>query len=334
MSTKKTKLIKSIKTINLNHKYPAKFGNLSTNSNETIIIKTNNNYNSSSILNIKSKNSLIVSHSKTRLQSAQISNKINKISRSTLATEKKTINKFYNYFEYNNIILNNDNKENKQNQVNLFFNNSFLNNCYNNKRAKVNDYYVKLNEFYNPNHNYYRIVKDEKNIIKELISQTKNNFNNNYKLIYVNPDSIKRNNILRFFNSIRENKTKNIDKRNSIEFIAIKEFDKYFNSNTIKNENKVISLNKHIIFPSSFNMNTFVNKNEKIKLKTVKITDEISKQNFKTIETKTNVYNSALYPNRILKKINGEFFKTLPKKNKYDNNDIYLDCSKTSSIGS
>ena len=176
MSTKKTKLIKSIKTINLNHKHPAKFGNLSTNSNETIKIKTNNNYNSSSILNIKSKNTLIVSHYKPRLQSAQLSNPCNKVSRSTLVTEKKTINKSYNYFDYNSKILNNDNKENKQNQVNLFFNNSLLNNCYNKKRAKVNDYFLKLNKFYNPNHNYSRIVKDEKNIINELIFQTKNNF--------------------------------------------------------------------------------------------------------------------------------------------------------------
>ena len=333
MSTKKTKLIKSIKTININHKFPTNFGNLSTNSNETIIIKTNNNYNKSSILYPRNKNSLNYFKPKPRHQSAQINNRFNRISRSTLANEKKTISKFYNYFNYNTIISSNDNKENKQNQVNLIFNNSLLNNCYKNMNAKVNNYFIKLNKLYNPNHNYFQIIKDEKNIIKELISQTKNNFNNNYKLKYVNPDSIKRNHILKFFNSIRANKTKNIDKRNSIEIIAVKEFYKYCN-NIIKNENKVISLNKHIAFPSSFNMKTFVNKNDKIKLKTVKIIDEISKQNCKTIDSKTNIYNSTLYKNRLTKKINGNFFKTLPKKNKYDNNDIYLDCSKTSSIGS
>lgn len=326
MSTKKEKIIKSIKTINIKHKFSNNFGNLSTNSNETVIIKTNNNYNTSKIINVKKNNSINISRPKPRLHSAQINNKFNKISKSTLAVEKNTINKFYNYFNYNNnIISNNDNKENKQNQVSFIFNNSLLNNCYNNKNTKVNTYYLKLNKVYNPNHNYFRIVKDEKNIIKELISQTKNNFNNTYKLLYVNPDSKKRNQILKSFNNLRANKSKNIDKKNSIEIIASKEFNKYINNN-MKNMIKKNNINKRFAFPSSFNMRTVFNRNEKIKLKTMKITNEISKQNFQTIENKNKIYKTTLYKNKLLKEKNENFFKTLPKNNKNNNNnDNYLD---------
>lgn len=324
MSTNKKKDIKVIKTININKKSSSNYANLSTNSNESMIIKTNNNYyNKSSILNIRKNNSFNIYKSKNRVQSAQLQNKSNQISKSTLTIEKKAINKFYNYFYYNNFLNNNDNKENKQNQVSLVFNNSILNNYYKNKTTKLNNYFLKLTKFHNPHHNYFRIVKDEKNIIKELISQTKNNFNNNYKIIYANPDSKKRNYILKGFNKIKENKTKNIDSKNSIEIIATKALFKLYKKN-YKDENKKISINKHIIFPSSFNMKTFVNKREKIKLRTMKITNEISQQNFKTIQVKNKeeMCESVLYRNQLIKNNGDDFFKTLPKNNRNENNDI------------
>ena len=339
MSTNKSIDIKTIKTININKnkKLPSNYVNLSTNSNESMIIKTNNNYNKSSIFNSRLNHSLNMFKHNNRVKSAQLQNKFNQISKSTLTIEKKTINKFYNYFYYNNF-LNNDNKENKenkQNQVSLIFNNSILNNYYKNKRTKLNNYFLKLTKFHNPHHNYFRIVKNEKNIIKELIAQTKNNFNNNYKIIYANPDSKKRNYILKCFNKIKDNKNKNIDSKNSIEIIAAKTLFKHYKNN-FKVENEKISINKHILFPSSFNMKTFVNKKEKIKLRTMKIADEISKKNFKTfsVKNKEGIYKSALYRNKLFKNNGDDFFKTLPKNSRNETNDFYLDYSKSSSIES
>ena len=338
MSTNKNRDIKTIKTININKKISPNYANLSTNSNESMVIKTNNNYNKSTIQNFRqNNNSLYIFKHKNRVQSAHLQNKANQISqisKSTLAVEKKTINKFYNYFNYNNFV-NNDNKENKQNQVSLIFNNSILNNYYKNKCTKLNNYFLKINKFYNPNHNYFRIVKNEKNILKELISQTKNNFNNNYKIIYANPDSKKRNYILKCFNKIKENKTKNIDSKNSIEIIATKALFKHYKNN-FKVENEKININKNIIFPSSFNMKTFVNKTKKIKLRSMKIANEITQQNFKTISVKNKegIYKPVLYRNKLIQNKGDDFFKTLPKNNRNESNDIYLDYSKSSSIES
>ena len=340
MSSNKNRDIKTIKTININKKITPNYANISTNSNESMVIKTNNNYHKSTTPNFRQKNSLNIFKHKNRVQSAHLQNKANQISlisKSTLAVEKKTINKFYNYFNYNNFfnIDNKENKENKQNQVSLIFNNSILNNYYKNKCTKLNNYFLKLTKFHNPHHNYFRIVKNEKNILKELISQTKNNFNNNYKIIYANPDSKKRNHILKCFNKIKENKTKNIDSKNSIEIIATKALFKQYKNNC-KVENEKISINRNIIFPSSFNMKTFVNKTKKIKLRSVKIANEITKQNIKTIpiKNKEGIYKSVLYRNKLIQNNGDDFFKTLPKNNRNESNDIYLDYSKSSSIES
>ena len=230
MSTDKKKLIKSIKTISINKKNSSNFQNLSTVSNDSMVIRTNNNiiynnYNRSSTLNMWKNNLSRIYNSKYRVQSAQINYKPKQISKSTITMEKKNINKFYDYINNSNFLYN-DNKENKLNQVSFIFNNSVLNNYYINKPIKVNNYFLKLNKFYNPHYNYFRIVKNEKSVIKELISQTKNNFNNNYKLKYLNPDPKKRKNILKWFNKIRENKRKNIDSKSPIEIIAIKSLSK------------------------------------------------------------------------------------------------------------
>ena len=330
MSTSKKNQIKTIKTINIDKKLSSNLGNFTTGTDESMIIKTNNNnYNRSSILNIIQNNNLNLFKSKHRIRSANQNNKLNQSSKSTFTIEKKIINKYNNYFNYNSL-LNNDNKENKQNQVNFMFNNSLLNNCYNNKLTKVNNYFLKLNKIYNPHHNYFRIVKNEKKIIKELMSQTKNNFNNNYKIYYYNSDSKKRNYILKCFNAIKRNKAKSIDSKNSIESIAIKELNK--NNNILNVRNNKINIKKHIIFPSSINIKTFICKRGKLKLKTMKIIDEISQKNIKIISTKNKerMIKSALYKNN-------NFFKTLPKNrnnnnNNNNDNDIYFDYSKTSFI--
>ena len=316
MSTSTRIPMKSIKTININKKLSTNTGNFTAGSDESIIIKTHNNiynYNRSSIINIKNNNNVSIIKPSQRIRSANQNNKFNKSSKSSFTIDKKTINKFNNYFNYN-YLLNSDNKENKQNQVNFMFNNSFLNNCYNNKLTKVNNYFLKINKIYNPHHNYFRIVKNEQNIINEFISQTKNNFNNNYKILYYNSDYKKRNTILKCFNTIKEKKSKSIDGKNSFENIIIKELSKNNNINIFNNKKKIINIKKHLIFPSSFNIKDFICKSEKMKLKTIKMIDELSQTKFKTILNKNEI-----------------IFKTLPKTR--NNNDTYLD-SKNSFIES
>ena len=327
MSTSKKNQIKTIKTINIDKKLSSNFGNFTTGTDESMIIKTNhNNYNRSSILNIIQNNNLNLFKSNQRIRSANQNNKLNQSSKSTFTIEKKIINKYNNYFNYNSL-LNNDNKENKQNQVNFMFNNSLLNNCYNNKLTKVNNYFLKLNKIYSPHHNYFRIVRNEKNIINEFISQTNNNFNNNYKILYYNADYKKRNTILKCFNTIREKKSKSIDGKNSFENIVIKELSKINNVNIFNNKKNIINIKRHLIFPSSFNIKDFICKSHKIKLKTIKMIDEISPKKVKTISNlKERVIKSAFNKKK-------QFFKTLPK-NRNNNNDIDLDYSKNSFIES
>ena len=65
------------------------------------------------------------------------------------------------------------------------------------------------------------------------------------------------------------------------------------------------------------------------------MTNEISQQNFKTISVKNKeeLYKTDLYRNKLIKK-GDDFFKTLPKNNRNESNDIYLDYSKSFSIES
>ena len=310
-------ITKSIRILNINKnkKYSS---NYSTSSNESEVIRTfNNNKINYSMSNINNK----------RLHSAK---NINNSSKSTLTIGRRILNKYNNNFK-DNYLLRNHNKENKQNQVNLLFNNSVLNNYYNNKMSKLNTHFIKFKTIYNPHHNYYRIVKSKENIINEFISQTNNNFNNNYKIIYSNHDSKKRNYILECFNNIRNNKNKNIDNKNSIKGIAIKEIYKNNNNNC---NNKVVKddSNKHIKFPGTFSMKAFIYKTGKMKIKTMKMVDEMYKNNSNTISyrNKERIIKSALYRNKLHNKEKNVFFKTIPKNKRNKINNNHLDYSKNS----
>ena len=323
-------ITKSIKILNINKdkKYQSNF---STSSNESVAIRTiNNNNKNYSMSNIKN-NSFNLYSSKKRLQSAKSISRSNK---STLTIGGGLLNKYNDYFKYN-FLLSNDNKENKQNQVNLIFNNSVLNNYYNKQKSKMNTHFIKLKKIYNPHNDYYRIVKSEKNIISELVSQTNNNFNNNYKIIYSNHDSKKRNYILRCFNNIRENKSKNIDNKNSIKSIALKELYKK-NNNRFYNKVAKVDSNKHIKFPDTFNMKDFIYKTDKMKIKTMKMVDEMSKNSSISISSKSKerILKSALYGNKLHKKENNVFFKTIPKNKRTKKNNNKSDYLKNSYIES
>ena len=309
-------LLKSIKYININKKLTF---NCSMSSNDSDECKpTNENKIDYSLTHLRKNNSLYLIKLKERSNSITATGipKKSYSSKSTMPIGKRSINKYINNTYKSNSLLYTENrvnkhygenKENKQNQVNLIFNNSVLYNYYNNQMSKVNTQFLKLKNAYNPHHNYYKIVEDEKTIINELLSQTNNNFNNMYKIIYSNPDSKKREDILKIFNNIRGNKNKNIDRKSQIKVIAMKEFNKDNKMNITDYKNKKNISNKAIKFPTAFNMKAFVSQKDKIKIKTMKMIDEISKNN-----NCTTLYLA----NQFIHKDRNNFFKTIPKNKK------------------
>lgn len=324
MSTIKNEPIKSIKAININKKIQSCIGNSTTRSNDSMLIKTtfNNINNKSSIVNIQNY-SLNLYRPNQRVHSAN--HNLNKSAKSAFIIEKKKFNQLYNIFNYDDFF--NNNKENKQNQVNFFYNDSFYNNNY--KLTKVNNYYFKLKNIYNPYRNNFRIVKNKKNIIKEFVTQTKNNFNNNYKIKYYSPDLEERDFMLKCFNTIRE-KSKKIDNINLVKNIVIKEI--YKNNNNLKKaniKNIKYNLNKYSIIPSTIKIKPFISKSSKLQIKTMKMIDDLSKNNSNIIyNNNARSINSTLFRNTLNKKLENDFFKTLPKNNR--NNNIFLNYSKTS----
>ena len=207
---------------------------------------------------------------------------------------------------------------NKNKKANIFFNNSLLNEKYQNIRedqinfTKVRNQYLRLNNVYNPHKNYSEIVTDRKHIIKVLLSQTKNNFNNNYYLIYSDPDRHKRNYISKCFEEIKKNNRKNIDKENSIKALAEKEI---YSKSTGKIFNVTKKFNKKnnicIEIPSSFEINNFLPKSIKFKIQTLNIADNILKEYadpFLIKNKKKRLAQSALFKKEEKKSYN--FFKT------------------------
>lgn len=323
MSAIKNEPIKSIKTINLNKNNQSCLGNSTTRSNDSMVIKTTFNHinNKSSIVNIQN-NSLNLCRPNQRVHSA--SHNFNKSAKSAFALEKKTFNQLYNNFNYDDYF--NNNKENKQNQVNFFYNDSSHNNNY--KFTKVNNYYFKLKNIYNPHRNNFRIVKSKNKIIKEFVTQTKNNFNNNYKIKYYSPNLEKRDFMLKCFNAIKE-KSKHIDNINLVKNIVIKEI--YKKNNNLKKaslKNVNYNLNKYAIIPSTIKVKPFNLKSNKLQIKTMKMIDDISKNNSNIIyNNNVRSTNSTLFRNKLNEKLENDFFKTLPKNNR--NNNIFLNYSKT-----
>lgn len=330
MLKKKSQIIKYIKTVNISNKLSSNFGNYSTVSNDSAIIKTNSNTKSRFLLtNSKKKNIINLNEKKPEFQ-----RKFNYSTKSTWACEKRAINRFNDYFSYIKDKKQNKEKVSKENQVTLFFNNSFLNNYYNNiniSRIKINKNHLQVKDEYNPNHDYCKIVNNEKSLVNAFMSQTKNNFNNSYKIIYSSPDSRKRKYILKCFDSIKKYKNKNIDNKNSIQNIVMKEIFKNSNKIIKKKKNNFINIstknNPVLIIPSTINMKSFFTRGYKMNVKTLKMADNISKENsYKVLENnKERLVKSAFYRNN-------HFFKTVPKTNQDIDKDVNLDCSKVSSI--
>ena len=234
----------------------------------------------------------------------QKKNGFNQTSKSTFVEENLIINQTRKTNNLNKMIFDNNYIFNKENKA-VLFNNSLLNQKYYRIRhnqfsnlTKVKDQYLKLNNIYNPHKNYSEVVNDRKHILKAFLSQTKNNFNNNYYLIYSDPDKHKRNYISKCFESIKNINKKNVDKGNSIESLAEKEIyskskAKMFDSS--KRFNKKNNIN--ITIPSSFDINIFVPKSQKFKIQTLNYADDIMREYsdpFK-VKKKRRLVQSALF---------------------------------------
>ena len=254
----------------------------------------------------------------------QKKNSFNQTSKSTFVEENLIYNKFKKGPKLTSLTFDNS-KYDKENQASIKFNNSLLNQKYHNIKegqfnlTKVKNQYLKLSNVYNPHKNYSEIVNDRKHIIKVFLSQTKNNFNNNYYLIYSNPDKHKRNYISKCFETIKNNSRKNIDRENSIKALAEKEIYKRHTGkifNVTKKFNK--KNNICIEIPSSFDINHFLPKSNKFKIQTLNVADNILKEcadPFK-IKKKKRIAQSALFKKWEGKTYN--FFKTREDINNKD----------------
>jgi len=174
---------------------------------------------------------------------------------------------------------------------------------------------LRLNNIYNPHKNYSEIVSDRRHIINAFESQTKTNFNNNYYLIYSNPDKHKRNYISRCFESIKNNNKKNIDRENSIKALAEKEIYNKTKSKIFGDKRKFNKKNNIFIsIPSFFDMDNLLPKTNKFKIQTLNIAEEISKKFSDTfkVQKKKRLVQSAFYPERNGQSFN--FFRTIPKQ--------------------
>ena len=273
------------------------------------------------------KKPVILKYIKNNLISRAIRKKknFNQTSKSTSVDENILFNEVLKYPSLNTIYYNRR-KHNNKNQESSLFKNSLLNQKYNkigNKKinlTQVKDHYLRLNNIYDPHTNYSEIVSDRKHIINVFQSQTKNNFNNNYYLIYSDPDKHKRNYISKCFESIKNNNKKNIDRENSIKALLEKEIYNKKKSKIFGVKNKFNKKNNRFIsFPSFFDMDNLFPKTNKFKIQTLNIAEEISKEYSDTfrVQNKKRLIQSALYPKK-----NGEsfnFFRTIPKPKKFPN---------------
>ena len=207
---------------------------------------------------------------------------------------------------------------NKAKKASIIFNNSLLNEKYHKIKenqlnyTKVRNQYLRLNNVFNPHKNYSEVVTDRKHIIKAFLSQTKTNFNNNYYLIYSDPDRHKRNYISKCFDEIKKNNRKNMDKDHSIKALAEREIynksiRKIFNSKKRFNKKN----NLCIEIPSSFDVTNLFPKTNKLKIQTLNIADNILKEYadpFKINKKKNRIAQSAFFKKEEKKFSN--FFKT------------------------
>ena len=221
-------------------------------------------------------------------------------------------------------------KENKENQVTLVFNNSLLNNYYFHNRisflncTQVNNQFLHLNCPYDPHLNYLKITNNKKDLAKTFVSQTKNNFFNQYQIIYSSVSHSERKCIMKSFETIKNDKSKNIDEHHNIKNIVNKAINKYgknlfLRANNLQRRNEPIVAD-FISTPSFINTNEIFKRNSNVNIKSLKFANESFKNYMNNIynhnnflKKEVNKINSAINVNNSKKNTESNFFQTLPK---------------------
>ena len=197
-------------------------------------------------------------------------------------------------------------KENKENQANSLFNNSFLREKQ--KRFRLSSTSMKNYHIFldcDKKNNTFNIVNNNNKMLNAFLSQTKSNFNNKYNIIYSVSDWRKKDEINKLFNSIKKYQ----NKYNFSNYLENKINKRCISAKRVKLNN---NLNNNLT-SKKFNNNLFLNqsnnfleniyhKNNLIKIKTV---DFVSGKPISSKKRNVQIFDS-----------NNMFFKTIPFKNK------------------
>ena len=199
-------------------------------------------------------------------------------------------------------------KENKKNQANSLFNNTFLREKQKKFRlnsANMRSYHIYLN-CDKPN-NSFNIVDNSSKMYQAFLYQTKSNFNNKYNIIYSISDWRKKEQINKLFNSIKKYQNKNdfsnfLENKVNKRCLSAKRIQLKNNLNT-RNNKGTNNFSKLLLLNQQYNfLDNIRHKNNLIKIKTMEYCsnqpDNLNKRN-KLIFDSSNV-----------------FFKTMPLKKK------------------
>ena len=193
-------------------------------------------------------------------------------------------------------------KENKENQANSLFNNSFLREKQ--KRFRLSSTSMKNYHIFldcDKKNNTFNIVDNNNKMFNAFLSQTKSNFNNKYNIIYSVSDWRKKEEISKLFNSIKKYQNKYIFSNyleNKINKRCVSAKRINLNNNlTSKNNSNILFLNQSNNF-----LDNIYHKNNLIKVKTV---DFVSGKQDNSKKRNVHIFDS-----------NNMFFKTMPFKNK------------------
>ena len=195
-------------------------------------------------------------------------------------------------------------KENKENQANSLFNNSFLREKQKRFRlssTNMNNYHIYLD--CDKKNNTFNIVDNNNKMLNAFLSQTKSNFNNKYNIIYSVSDWRKKEEISKLFNAIKKNQ----NKYNFSIYLENKINKRCSSAKRIKFDNNLTSKNNSnsnilILNQSNNFLENIYHRNNLIKVKTV---NYVSGKPDKSKKRNVHIFDS-----------NNMFFKTMPFKNK------------------
>ena len=180
----------------------------SSNMNDMTIeseFNLNNFYSKiTSIYNKKNNKQIYFNRRKSNPTKFQRLNVLNNFSHDNMNYSKST-----NQSEENKTKTKFNLKENKENQVNSIFNNSFIREkqkIFRFNSINMRNYHIYLN--CDKKNNTFDIVDNNSKMYKAFLSKTKSNFNNKYNIIYSISNWRKKDQINKLFNSIKKYQNK------------------------------------------------------------------------------------------------------------------------------